>query len=610
MRRIHPRRVRSAAALTAIGALALTLSGAGPKGKRAEAPPPKVEETVGDLAYITSGAETRLEGVGLVVGLDDTGVDPPPSYYRSRLIDEMRKAQVEKPNELLKNPKVSMVIVTMTVLPGVSPSDRLDVHVAVPTGCGTKSLAGGYLLQTRLRELMVLGGVPKEGSEAAFAQGPIMTGDSADEKDPKAGRVLGGGRVKKESPFQLLLKENRKSFRTSAMVENVVNQRFPQSDGVDQKGSATAKTDQFLVLKVPHIYHQNQPRYFSVVRLLPMVDGPALRVQRMASWSKDLLDAKTAGVAALKLEGLGVTAAEALKEGLKSPNAQVRFFAAEALAYLNDPAGAEVLYESTKALPEFRSYALAAMSAMDQPASHMRLRKLMDEPNVEVRYGAFNALRVLSADDPFLGQVRVLDAPDGSPDGDPPADMMAAAVGTKTRRPKVEDPFALYLVDCDGPPMVHVSNTRRSEIVVFGRGMKLLPPVVLGNGAILLNASDGDDRLEISKIVPSKFADGDRKVSCAFDLGDVLREAANLGANYPDLVAILQAAQKQHNLPGPLVVDAVPTNDPEYIKAAFLGKDATAKKDDAVKAAKLEKDAQSAKRRTLLDRVLRRTPDR
>ena len=34
-----------------------------------------------DLADIFRGAETKLEGVGLVVGLDDTGVDPPPSWY-------------------------------------------------------------------------------------------------------------------------------------------------------------------------------------------------------------------------------------------------------------------------------------------------------------------------------------------------------------------------------------------------------------------------------------------------------------------------------------------------------------------------------------------------
>jgi flagellar basal body P-ring protein FlgI len=613
MRRTDPSRARAATALAAITALAVTLAGAGPlKKKRAEPPPPKAEETIGDLADIFRGAETKLEGVGLVVGLDDTGVDPPPSWYRQKLVDDMRKAGVEKPNEWLKNPKVAMVIVKMTVPPGVGPTDRLDVEVEVPPAGGTKSLAGGYLVQCRLREVMVLGGSPKEGSEAAVAQGPVMTGSAARPNDPKVGRVLGGGHVRKETPHQLILKESRRSFKSASLVERVVNQRFPQSDGVEQKGSATARTDQYIVLKVPRIYHQNQDRFFRVVRLLSVVDSPGYRVERMAAWGRQLLDPKTAGVAALRLEGLGATAADALKAGLESPNPTVRFLAAEAMAYLNDASGAEVLADTARDQPQFRAQALAALAAMDQPAAHMKLRKLMDQPDVEVRYGAFNALRVLAGDDPFLGQVRVLDDPGDDAPEEAPADSMAAALGTARRRPRPEDPFALYIVDCDGPPMVHVSRSRRCEVVLFGRGMRLLPPVVLGSGPLLLNAADGDVAVEISKIVPSQFSDTDRKVTSSLELADVIRQVANLGANYPEVVAILQAAQKQQNLPGPLVVDAVPAVRPGYLDAAILGKETTAKtdakKDPAVKPTKLDApaDAKPQPRRGLLNRLRER----
>jgi hypothetical protein len=586
--------------LAAVSALAL--AGAGlPKVKRAEPPPPKVEETITDLAYINRGTEIKLEGVGLVVGLDNTGVDPPPSWYRQKLVDEMRKANVENPNRLLKDPQVSMVIVRLTLPSGVGPSDRLDAEIELPPACPTKSLQGGYLLSTSLREVMVLGGSPKEGPDAAVAQGPVMIGSLKEPTNVKVGRVLGGARVKKEFPYQLILKESRKGFRASDLVAKVVNQRFPQTEGVEQKGAANAKTDQFIVLKVPRIYHQNQERYFSVVKLLSMVDSPALRVQRLAVWGQQLLDPTTAGIAALRLEGLGLTAAETLKEGLSSTNTQVRFLAAEALAYLNDPAGAAVLAETAIKQPDFRAYALAALSAMDQPVSHLKLRKLMDEPDIEVRYGAFNALRVLSADDPFLGQVRVLNNP-ADPE-DEPVDNMAAAIASAARRkPRQEDPFSLYLVDCEGPPMVHLARTRRCEVVLFGRGMKLLTPLVLGTGPILLNASDGDDKVEISKIVPSRFADSDAKVVASLELGDVLRQAANLGANYPEIVSILQAAERQRNLPGPLVVDAVPGTSPVYVQAALFGKDTT-KKDDAVQKAKLETPAPAAKKKGLLDRL-------
>ena len=46
----------------------------------------------------------------------------------------------------------------LTIPVGVSPKDRLDVQVEVPPACGTKSLAGGYLLMTRLREVLLAGG--------------------------------------------------------------------------------------------------------------------------------------------------------------------------------------------------------------------------------------------------------------------------------------------------------------------------------------------------------------------------------------------------------------------------------------------------------------------
>ena len=82
--------------------------------------------------------------------------------------------------------------------------------------------------------------------------------------------------------------------------------------------------------------------------------------------------------------------------------------------------------------------------------------------------------------------------------------------------------------------MIHISRTRRSEIVIFGRSQKLLPPVVLGTGAILLNAADKDEQIEISKIVPSKFRDADIKLRTSLDLPEVIRRVANLGTTYPE----------------------------------------------------------------------------
>jgi flagellar basal body P-ring protein FlgI len=582
MRQTVPRRPWAHRALVAIAVLALTQTGAGTGKKKGKDTPPKVQETVGDISFVVSRGETKVEGVGLVVGLDNTGADPPPSWYRKQLIDEMTKAGVEKADKLLGSAQVSMVIVRLTIPIGIGPKDRLDVQVEVPPACGTKSLAGGYLMMARLREVMLAGGTPKGGPEMALAQGPVMIGTPAKPNDPKVGRVLGGGRVKKDYPFTLVIKENRESVRTSKMLETVVNERFHQTEDGHQKGVATAKTPSYLELKVPAVYHQNQPHFFRVVQLLQMIDSPELRIRRIDAWSHDLLDPKKAGVAAMKLEGLGPGGIEPLQTGLKSTNPQIRFFCAEALAYLDDVSGVDALGETVVRQKEFRTYALAALAAMDQPASHLKLRKLMDDPTIEVRYGAFNALRTLDAHDPFLGHVRVIDAPKQDDDEEASSDSMALAVLSASRRRALqEDPFSLYVVDSDGPPLVHVSRSRRSEIVIFGRQLKLLPPIVLDTGPILLNASQYDDKLEISKIVASRFSDNDTKINSTLEIAEVVRRTANLGATYPDVVAMLESADRQKNLPGKLVIDAVPTANSKYLEAV-LGKDLT-KRDDAVK---------------------------
>ena len=587
MRLKLPSRPWAHAALAGTAVLALILMGAGPgKKKGKESRPPTVQETVGDLSFVVSRGEWKVEGVGLVRGLDNTGADPPQSWYRKQLVDEMSKAGVEHAEKLLAKPQWSMVIVRLTIPIGVTTTDRLDVQVEVPPACGTTSLAGGYLLLTRLREVNRAASAtgPLAGPEMAIAQGPIMIGTPAKPNDPKVGRVLGGGKVKKDYPFTLVIKENRESFRTAKMLETVVNERFHQNENGHQTGAAKAKTPSYLELKVPKLYHQNQQHFFRVVQLLQMIDSPDLRTRRMAAWSKDLLEPASAGVAAMRLEALGVTAVDPLKAGLKSTNAQVRYFSAEALAYLDDTAGVEVLGQTIVSEPKFRAYALAALAALDEPAAHMKLRKLMDEPSIEVRYGAFNALRTLDPSDPFLGLVRVMDPVKVEDDEEGHSESMALQIAAASRRKRasLEDPFGLYVVDSEGPPLVHVSRTRRCEIVVFGRTQKLLTPVVLGTGPISLNAADNDEKIEISKIVASSFGDADTKLTCPLDLSEVVRRLANLGAGYPEVVSILETANRQKNLPGQLVVDAVPSANSNYLEAV-LGKDITGKRDDAVK---------------------------
>ncbi len=601
MRRTYPGRAPIFGALVA--GLALILTGAGTGKKKVEPPPPKVDETVADVANIY-GADFKVEGVGLVMGLDNTGSDPAPSWQRTKLLDEMRKASIEHPENYLKNRSFSMVTVRATVPAGVTVADRFDIEIELPQASTTTSLAGGWLVSTQLAQRAMTPDGEKDDKVIAHGMGPIMIGNPARPDDPRVGRVLGGGRVKEDAPYALSIKETRRSGKTSYLLESVVKQRFHQVEGGDRKGMAVAKTDSLLILKVPKAYHHNQDRYHQVIKYLSLVEDPALREQRYEAWGRDLLDPRKAGLAAIKLEGLGPGAVPTLKKALGSPDPTVRFFAAEALAYLNDNDGdvATVLADTVRKGPEFRSFALKAMAATDQSASLLKLRMLMSSPEFEVRYGAFDALRTLDPTDPFLGKVRVLEE---VPEPEPADDMSLKIGGSLARKkPKArpEEPFRLYVVDCEGPPMVHVARNIRCEIVIFGKGQKLLTPVVLGSGGpLLLNASDGDEIVQLTKIT-TKTLDTRPKVNSPLELAEVVRAMANLGASYPDIVQVLASASAQKNLPGPLVVDAIPAPNKAYDEAQLAGE---AKKDDGLKKTGLD-DRGKSRVRQRLDRIFRR----
>ncbi len=589
MRRDDPRRSRTYYATLVLASLGCWFCGTALAQKTGAVS----EQIIADVAEPTGPGDIKVEGVGLVIGLQGTGSDPGPSWARDKLVGELRRNPDIKAETFLASKNNSLVLVKGVIPVGVSTEDRWNVEVELPPDSETTSLAGGFLMMTELREIRIAGGGPKEGRTLASAYGPILTGDAEDPENLKVGRVLSGAWSRKELPYILLVKEKHQSARTAKMLEDIINYRFFQRERGFQAKMAEAKQPSYLELRVPRLYHQNQIRYFQLIKQLPMVDNPSLREQRLEKWGKELLDPETAGISAIRLEGVGSAAAETLRNGLESPHAQVRFFAAEALAYLDDESCVNVLAEAIVQRPEFRAFALAALSAMEQPAATMKLRALMDEPDIEVRYGAFNALRTIDPTDSFLGRVRVYKQPERDPEEARDALAMRVPTFSSSRDKGPEDPFELYIVDSDGPPMVHVSRNRRREIVLFGSQQELVPPIVLGGtGPILLNASKFDESIQISRIEAGPYGLIDQTLTCSPDLLNVVRTICRLGGNYPQVIEILQAAHSQRNLAGAFIVDAAPRENSGYDDAQIGGVDVI--KDNQVQQAGFEGESGDA----------------
>ena len=173
----------------------------------------------------------------------------------------------------------------------------------------------------------------------------------------------------------------------------------------------------------------------------------------------------TSSRAALQLEAIGIQGVEVLEKGLESSDPEVRFYSAEALAYLDETGVAEYLAEAAEIEPAFRVFALTALSTMEDYDSKEQLRRLLHVSSAETRYGAFRALTVRRSPDPLVrGEV-------------------------------LGGQFSFHSLPTSGPPMIHVARSKRPEIVVFGPDQRLLVPVSTEAGNHIMINVPPPDRL-------------------------------------------------------------------------------------------------------------------
>ncbi|MGL4514752.1 MAG: flagellar basal body P-ring protein FlgI [Lacipirellulaceae bacterium] len=499
----------------------------------------------------------KVEAVALATGLAGTGEDPPWTPQRAALLDEMARRNVENPNEVLASLDTAIVLLRAFLPPGVQKGDRFDVEVRTPTRSETTSLRNGWVMEARMTELAVLDQQIRQGSVLGLAEGPVLVDPSATGEDDVAmatrGRVLGGGVALKSRPLGLVISQDHRSVRMSQSIAKAINDRFTRKDGARKVGVAEAKTDEFIELQLHDRYKNNITRYVRVVRNVAVRETPSATQDRLALLERQLLAPLTASTAALRLEAIGgESAIEKLLVGLAAPDAEVRFYSAEALAYLDQTAGVEALAKSARDEPAFRVHALAALSAMDDVTAYEALRSLLASQSNETRYGAFRALWAMNEEDPMI------------------------------RGERLGGQFGYHVLDVEGPTMIHATRSDRPELVMFGKGQKFKLPLVLDAGRdVLVNGLTGDE------VVVSRFATGQatEKRVVSTDVDEVVRAIVELGGAYPDVVQALQQAKNDGALEGRFAVDALPQYGRGYDRAEQAGDGSKEAKDEPVDAA-------------------------
>ena len=548
------------------------------------------EEALDAEAFATVGMKTlpdnmgpvAVSGVGLVYRLQPgTGSSAAPGSWRQMLEMSLKKQGFTHLKELLDDPNktTSLVLVSAIIPPGARKGEAIDIQITLPDDSKTTSLKGGVLMACDLVDYETTGNLKSMvqegkqigasgnlllGSVWAKAEGPVVAGTVInDEKEPtverrsiddleppslKVGRVWGGGRTTQARPYYFMMKPGDQSIRMAANVAERVNTTF-HGNGDPSLRIADAKTRELVVVNVPYAYRHNHHRYLLVARQVPINPVASDSFYRR-KLEDELHDPATTLTAAIKLEALGVNTRQVLRVALNNTSPWVRFAAAESLAYLGHTDGAAELAKLAEEHPALRAHCLKALAASDDAAFTDRLADLMASSDPVLRYGAFIALRL--------------------------SNEANSAVGGQL----LNNSMWLHRVAAGSPGLIHLTGDRRSEVVLFGDGVKFTGPFTLPVGPdFTVSMSATEPEVKVTKIVTANGSSDVKEVKCPADVAAVLATIAKLGGGYGEAVELLKRADAAQKLTAMLAVDAIPRqmtilqlavfakNDPSLVKA-------------------------------------------
>ena len=492
---------------------------------------PEPPDLIRDGTVVQGLRPLRIEGVGAVNALPGTGGPPDPSVFRDQLLEEMKRHDVIAPNQWLENDETALVRVLALIPPGAKRGDLVDIRVIAPKESRVSDLHHGWLLDTRLREQRMLQNMVRQSDVLGIGQGSILTRadhePNADESLRNEGRILSGGRVQVTRNLGLILRPEYQHAKMSKAIADAINRRLFFFDGTTRRGIATAMEDDFIEIEVHPRYRDNVPRMMQVIHAIGIKAEISGKQERLLELAQKLETPETAADAALQLEALGESAVPTLLQGLKSNNPELRFYAAEALAYLDRIESIEPLENAAREVAAFRYPSLIALQGIEQQLAIDALKRLMDEQSLETRYGAFCSIRRRIDGKPALG---------GSPLG----------------------PLTLYEIPSQGTPAVVISLREEPEVVLMGdlKPMEISSFLMLPGGIMIKpDPKHPEELLRISRFKPGEQ---DRRVVVSSSLDDVIAGVVQVGGCYGDVITMLREAKNQKLLVDQLAINPLP----------------------------------------------------
>ena len=508
---------------------------------------------VQDLARPANVNAAKIEGATLVRGLRGTGADEPPSSYQQLVLNDMSR-DIERKRTAkseIASLNTAIVLLETIVPPGAQKGDRLDATIKLLPNSEASSIQNGYVEDAEMYQYMTAD-IVRRGYRLGVVNGFVTLDPNLIEKGSplayKQGKIIGGAVVTRPRPIWLELKEDERSAGVAQRIEDVINKRFSYTRPgyAGKKKVAEAKAGAARInLEIPEEYRENVIRYVNVVCAISFYETTDELNARVDRLSEQLLNPENSEFAAIQLEAIGSSNAkvvDAIRRGLDSTNDAVRFNSAITAAYFNirqdRPKVAKILTDFARESSKYRPAALATLGVTMKTSFDVdaELRKLLSEPNIETRYGAFRALWTRN-----------------------PTDYMIQGEN-------MADQFSYHCLNSGGPSYVHITQSARPEIVLFNADQIYL------RGEVDVEANPRlTVRTEENDVIVKRYESGDgidvqRRVSYKVD--DVIRALVELGGTYPDVVSFLTQAKTKKLLYAsesgseaaecPLAIDALP----------------------------------------------------
>ena len=485
-----------------------------------------LDDTIGAIVDLEGLQPISVRGYGLVIGLDGTGSRECPEQILNIIQDGFRgrtradgTAHYDNidARALIGKLSTAVVVVEGRIPPAAAAGDRIDLNISALPNTQTTSLAGGELLVCELSiEVVSTAGAPIRRSPmvvAAYPEpapvfvNPFSNLDSA--KHPvslRSARIIGGGRVLRTRPLNLVLRVPGGSYRLVRQIAQRLNFRFPSSP--DEPPTAQAENVNIVKLIIPREYHTRQRHFLMLVLQTYLSADPVYIATRSSQLIAELSNPKSqADRIAAALESIGKSTLPDLRDAYESADPRVAFYAARTAALLDDLEALSLL--GRIAADDSSPYQLLATSVLSELPHPYRanqfLRPLLDSRNSLVRIRAYEGLARNA--DPSVLQVRF-------------------------NRPAE---FALDLVLSKGQPLIYVQTTKEPRIVLIGQPPQCRVPVFyLSRDRLLtISSTSPSEQDPNAQAKPSAQLSLLRRTPSG-DIGLILKSA-------PDLVSLIKA---------------------------------------------------------------------